>query len=77
MLRLSEAAAGRRYRVVRVSGSGPVRRRMMDMGILPGAVIRVLGRAPLGDPISVEVRGTMVTVRVSEASLVLVEEVKG
>ena len=74
-LRLSEAEPGKVYRVVRVEAEGVVKRRIIDMGLSPGTLVRVVGYAPLGDPIDVAVRGTNISIRRSEASYVIVEEV--
>jgi ferrous iron transport protein A len=59
--------------VVRVEGKGPARRRMLDMGLAPGAEVKVVRVAPLGDPIEFEVRGYSLSLRKSEASTVIVE----
>ena len=49
-LRLSEAVEGRVYRIVGIEGVDVVRRRILDMGLLPGLKIRVIRRAPPGTP---------------------------
>ncbi|MEA3408281.1 MAG: FeoA domain-containing protein [Chloroflexota bacterium] len=59
--------------VIRVGGKGPARRRMMDMGLVPGAEVKVVRVAPLGDPIEFEVRGYSLSLRKSEASDIIVE----
>lgn len=64
---------GQRGVVVRVEGKGPARRRMLDMGLAPGAEVQVVRVAPLGDPIEFEVRGYSLSLRKSEASAVIVE----
>ncbi len=76
LLRLAEARVGGTYRVVRVEADGAVKRRMLDMGLSPGTVVKVVGFAPLGDPIDIVVRGTNVSIRRSEAAAVIVEEVE-
>lgn len=53
--------------------SGPVKRRLMDMGITPGAKIIMRKVAPLGDPIEINVRGYELTLRKSEAEQITVE----
>lgn len=72
-LRLSEARVGGRYRVVEVSGGGAVKRRLMDLGLVCGAEVKVVKVAPLGDPIDVEVKGFNIAIRMSEAQHVIVE----
>jgi ferrous iron transport protein A len=59
-------------RVVRVSGSGPVSIRLMEMGIVPGAAISIVRTAPLGDPIQVRVRGYHLALRNVEAETITV-----
>ena len=75
-LRLSEAEEGRVYRIVGIEGVDVVRRRILDMGLLPGLKIRVIRRAPLRDPMEVEARGNPVSIRRAEASYVILEEVE-
>ena len=54
---LKQAKVGETVTVQRLQGEGPVKRRIMDMGITKGASIFVRKVAPLGDPIEVTVRG--------------------
>ena len=59
--------------VKRVQGEGPIKRRLFDMGITPGAEVFMRKRAPLGDPIEITVRGYELTLRKTEAACVTVE----
>ena len=59
--------------VVKVHGDGPVRRRIMDMGITKGVEIYVRKVAPLGDPMELNLRGYELTLRKADASMVEVE----
>ncbi len=61
---------GESGRVTRVTGPPDIRHRLMEMGLTPGAVVRVVRFAPLGDPIDVEVRGYHLSLRKREASQV-------
>ncbi|BAD84905.1 iron(II) transport protein A [Thermococcus kodakarensis KOD1] len=70
-MRLSEVEPGRTVRVVGIRG-GP-KARLLTMGVTPGAVVKVVKRAPLGDPIEVEVRGYKLSLRKEEADYVEVE----
>jgi len=70
---LDELSVGQRGVVVHVGGTSRIRHRMMDMGLVPGAEVKVLRLAPLGDPIEFEVRGYSLSLRRSEASQVLIE----
>ncbi len=74
--RLSELETGEECVVVEIRGKGPVARRIADMGIIPGARLKVLRRAPLGDPIELEVRGYNLSLRRSEADLIIVRVVR-
>ena len=60
--------------VVRLAGQGPLKRRIMDMGITKGASVHVRKVAPLGDPIEVTGRGYELSLRKDEAENVIVEE---
>lgn len=59
-------------RVVAVGGSGPVARRLMEMGVVPGAPVRVIKAAPLGDPLEVRVRNYHLALRRGEAQTITV-----
>ncbi len=71
--RLSEMSPGERGKVSRVNGSGALRRKLLDMGIVRGVSVEVLRRAPLGDPVEISVRGYNLSLRGSEAENVWVE----
>ncbi len=64
---LAELSPGEKGRIVAVGGAGPLRRRLMDMGLLPGQEIRVEKVAPLNDPIEVTIRSYALSLRRSEA----------
>ena len=70
---LAELKKGQRCKVVRIGGGGSVRRRILDMGVVTGASIEVEGVAPLGDPISLKVKGYHLSLRKEEAANVEVE----
>ena len=69
---LSDLKTGEKARIVSVGGSGAARRRMMDMGLVPGSVIETVRIAPMGDPIEFRIRGYMISLRKSEAELITV-----
>ncbi len=77
MIRLSRAKVGKTYRVVRVEGAGLVKRRILDLGLLPGLEIKVVRKAPLGDPIEIIAKGNPISIRKAEAEKIILEEVKG
>uniref|UniRef100_UPI004028431C FeoA family protein n=1 Tax=Eshraghiella crossota TaxID=45851 RepID=UPI004028431C len=70
---LREAAIGQTVRVKKITGDGPVKRRIMDMGITKGVEINIRKVAPLGDPIEVTVRGYELSVRKADAAMIEVE----
>ncbi len=70
---LHELKVGQRGIIVRVGGRGLIRRRMMDMGLVTGAEVKVVRVAPLGDPVEFEVKGYSLSLRKSEARNVTVE----
>ena len=70
---LKQAKVGETVTVQRLQGEGPVKRRIMDMGITKGASIFVRKVAPLGDPIEVTVRGYELSLRKDDAELILVD----
>jgi ferrous iron transport protein A len=63
--------------VEHVEPGSPVSRRLLDLGFVPGTRVRVLRRAPLGDPTVYELRGTQLCLRRSEAVRVLVRPLDG
>jgi len=71
-LRLSDLEPGQMGVVVSIKGSGATRRRIMDMGIVRGSEIKVIRRAPLGDPVEFEIRDYNLTLRKSEAERIYV-----
>lgn len=60
--------------VKRLHGTGPVKRRIMDMGITKGVEIKIRKVAPLGDPIELNVRGYELSIRKADAEMIEVEE---
>lgn len=71
-LSLARLPAGRCAHVLAVTGSGPVAKRLIEMGVVPGAPVRMIKAAPLGDPLEVRVRGYNLAVRREEAQTILV-----
>ena len=69
--KLNEFSVGERGVVVRIEGEGQVYRRLLDMGITPGAEIVLRKLAPLGDPVEVTLRGYELTLRKAEAASVV------
>ena len=70
---LKEVKCGETVTVKKLSGDGPVKRRIMDMGITKGVSIYVRKVAPLGDPVEVTVRGYELSLRKADAEMIEVE----
>ncbi len=76
MKRLSEVRQGQRAVIERIGGSGALRRRILEMGILKGTEIYVEKYAPLKDPLELIVKGTHISLRVEEADQISVRDVR-
>lgn len=73
MKTLREIACGNTVKVAKLAGEGPVKRRIMDMGITKGVDVFVRKVAPLGDPVEVTVRGYELSLRKADAEMIFVE----
>ena len=73
MKTLREVKIGETVKVVKLDGEGPVKRRIMDMGITKGTQIYIRKVAPLGDPVEVTVRGYELSVRKADAEMIEVQ----
>ena len=73
MKTLKDASIGQTVKVKKLTGEGPVKRRIMDMGITKGVEIYVRKVAPLGDPVEVTVRGYELSLRKADAEMIEVE----
>ena len=73
MTSLAELPIGTRARVASVSGSDDISLRLLEMGLTPGVEVALVGQAPLGDPLELELRGYRLSVRRSEAARVSVQ----
>ena len=73
MKTLKDSKVGDTVTVVKLHGDGPVRRRIMDMGITKSVEIYVRKVAPLGDPMELNLRGYELTLRRADAAMIEVE----
>lgn len=73
MKTLREVPCNHTVKVVKLTGEGPVKRRIMDMGITKGVEVFVRKVAPLGDPVEITVRGYELSVRKADAEMIQVE----
>ena len=74
MRTLKEVNIGETVKVAKITGEGPVKRRIMDMGITKGTEIYVRKVAPLGDPIEVTIRGYELSLRKADIDIIQVED---
>ncbi|MFP4353785.1 MAG: DtxR family transcriptional regulator [Phycisphaerae bacterium] len=70
---LAQLKPGEKATIVKIAGSGGVRRRLLDMGATAGTVVEIERKAPLGDPIQVKIKGYHLTLRKEEAERITVE----
>ena len=73
MKTLNEVKVGETVKVTKIAGEGPIKRRIMDMGITKGVEIYVRKVAPLGDPVEITVRNYELSVRKADAAIIEVE----
>ncbi len=73
MKTLKDLKVGENGVVVRLHGEGPVKRRIMDMGITKGVEVHVRKVAPLGDPMELNVRGYELSVRRADAEMIEIQ----
>ena len=73
MTTLKDVKCGQTVRVKKIQGEGPVRRRIMDMGITKGSEIYVRKVAPLGDPVEINIRGYELSLRKFDAEMIVIE----
>jgi len=71
---LKDLAPGKEARVAKVNRKGAVGRRLVEMGLGPGCMVKVERYAPLGDPIEIKLQGTHISLRKIEAEMVEVEQ---
>ena len=71
---LNELKAGHTATITKVGGSGELRCRLLDMGIIPKTKVKVVKFAPMGDPMELYIRGYERTIRLDDAKLIEVEE---
>ena len=70
---LNEMTPGKKGRILKIAGKGMIKKRIVDMGMVPGAVVEVERYAPLGDPIEIKVKGYHLSLRKEDASLIMIE----
>ena len=71
--RLDEFKIGETGLIKKVEGEGRLRRRLLDMGVTPNTTVYLRKKAPFGDPIEITIRGYELTLRITEAQLIVLE----
>ena len=74
---LRKLAVNTEARIVSISAQGEMSRRLRDMGLVPGTPLKVVGRAPLKDPVALRLRDFTLTLRNNEADFITVEILEG
>ena len=75
-MRLNNLKPGNKAKIVKLKSSDFLKRRLMEMGLVPGEVVYVEKIAPLGDPIEIIVKSYRLSLRKNEAEIIEVEEVE-
>ena len=76
-MNLNDLKPGQKAKVLMVAGNGPIRRRLLDMGIRAGEKIKMIKSAPLRDPIEISLGNGHISIRRREAVLIVVEILSG
>ena len=66
-MQLDELEIGRSARISSVGGEGALRQHLLDMGVIPGAIVKIVKLAPMGDPIELKIHGYELTIRLEDA----------
>ena len=74
MTTLANLPVGSRGKVVRIDGMDEISIRLLEMGLTPGTELSVIGVAPLGDPLELELRGYRLSIRRAEAARVEIQQ---
>ncbi|HHW54888.1 MAG TPA: ferrous iron transport protein A [Firmicutes bacterium] len=69
---LAHLAPGSEALVTALGGEGAIRRRLLDLGLVPGTRVKALRTSPLGDPKAYQIRGAVIALRAEEASLIAI-----
>ena len=70
---LRDLEPGQKARIIKISGNSSIKRRIMDMGLVPGAEIEMERYAPLGDPVEIKLKGYHLSLRKEEAENIVIE----
>ena len=74
---LDKMQVGDRCIVKKIDNEGTIKRRLLDIGLIPGTIVECLLRSPSGDPYAYDIRGTVIAIRTDDAKDILVEAYNG
>ncbi len=63
-------------KITSIAATGEISRRLRDMGLTPGTIVQVVGRAPLKDPVALKLRDFILTLRNNEADVIMIEKME-
>ncbi|MBQ8173018.1 MAG: ferrous iron transport protein A [Mailhella sp.] len=72
-INLRQLGLGQKASIAKINAEGELGRRIRDMGLIPGASVEIVGKAPLRDPVALRIEGTTIALRNSEADYITVE----
>lgn len=75
-MKLTNMPIGESGKVLHLTCQGKKKRRLLDLGLIPGTIVRAKQKSPSGDPIAFEIRGAIMALRSEETESVIVEEVE-
>jgi ferrous iron transport protein A len=74
---LNRLPVGNLGQIVSLDAQGIMRRRLLDLGVVPGTVVEAVRRSPLGDPTAFKIRGALIALRSEEGRQILVKCLSG
>ena len=75
-MKLNELQTGKSARIISVGGTGALRQHFLDMGMIPGTVVKTVKYAPMGDPVEVRINGYELTLRIADAAEIKITPVE-
>ena len=71
---LASTGVGEKVRILELQCEGAYRRRLLDLGLIPGIEVRAVMMSPLGSPMAYEIRGSIIALRLDDASKIIVKQ---
>ena len=73
MITLAEMNPGDTATVCKLTSGGSIRRRLQDIGLIPGTKVECVQRSPLGDPVAFSIKGSVIALRFEDSSTIFVQ----